>query len=120
MKLYCGLGTLDCNSEGEVEEIIKKCVNNTYDEIWLNPGEYPCLTILINGLNACVQFSISDEKSYYAAGDEKSEGLTEFYAGEILSELPNSMVVPLADAISCAKHFFTSRGCSPSVKWDET
>lgn len=119
MKLYCSLGTMECNNENQVEETIKKCADNKHDEIWLNIGDYPCLTILTNGKSACIQFSISDEKSFYAIGDEKSDSFTSFYTDGMLSELPNSMVVSLTDAIACAKQFFTSRDRSPCVKWDE-
>ncbi|HEX9063133.1 MAG TPA: Imm1 family immunity protein [Clostridia bacterium] len=90
-----------------MEQIIKRCSRNPFDDIWISgEEEYPSLAILVNEDLACVHYFTLDGDDYQSAGNEESDGTTEFNAGGQITEMPNYTVVPLSLAIECAKQFF--------------
>ena len=120
VKISCGFGTLNCDNDNEIEQILKKCADNPLDDIWISgENEYPCLALLVNRELACIHFFASEEEHYQSVGNEESDGTTKFYAGGEMAELPNYTVVSLSLAIQCVKQFFKSHNRPSCIKWNE-
>jgi len=120
MQISCSFGRINCYTDNEIEQIIKKCAGNPLDDIWINGDkEYPCLAILVNGESACVHYFTSDGDNYQTAGNEESDGTTNFFVGGQMTEMPNYTVVPLSLAIECAKQFIESQERPSCITWNE-
>lgn len=62
-----------CSKE-EVESIILGCKIHQFDDILIHgETEYPCMTILLNGDNACIHYYFNDSKIYISKGNKKEK-----------------------------------------------
>lgn len=59
-------GEFDCHSKEEIEKIIRQSAQIPYDDIWLSGGnEYPCMTITLNGSDACLHYFLNDDEDFW-------------------------------------------------------
>lgn len=126
MKVFDFGGKVDCSSLEELNSTLANRHENNINEFELyGDGQYPYLTILVNGQWACVHFFQSeDDCGHYASCDENllnEDGYTTFYIGlpTAETEISNNLVIPFSLALTIAQDFFLFSKMSEKVKWFE-
>ena len=113
-------GTAVCQSKAELAGLIRQgAALPQGEELWVSDEreQYPCLSILIKGENACVHYFQNEEgETWQSCGDFDEEVL--FIAGgeEWLS--PEDVIIPLEQAVCCAEAFWDTGERPGCIEWD--
>ena len=114
-------GACLCRTLEEYEACLKTCFASEEDhEIWCaqGEGEYPCLSILVKGGQAVVNYFAEEGGDMAASfGNENAEGSVDFCGGQY--EAAAYQVIPAADAMKCALAFFGSQEIPDCIEWEE-
>ena len=114
-------GSRFCPTPEEYEAHLKRCFTSQADnEIWCarNEGAYPCLSILVKGSQAVVNYFAQEGGDMAASfGDEDAEGTIHCCGGQY--EIAAYQVIPAADAMKCALAFFQSPEIPDCIEWEE-
>lgn len=114
-------GSRFCPSPEEYETHLKDCFTSEEDnEIWCaqSEGGYPCLSILVKGEQAVVNYFAQEGGDMVASfGDENAAGSIDFCGGQY--EIAAYQVIPAADAMKCALAFFQSQEIPGCIEWEE-
>lgn len=123
MFISSNLGTIQCTAFSDYERNFKECLHHLpSNEIWCsrNGGsdDYPCLSILVKGEDAVVNyFSENNAEMFVSVGDLSREGSVGFEGGQY--EIAAYQVIPLNSALECALQFFYSQKKPSCMEWDE-
>ena len=103
----------------ETETFLRECAANRPDDIWLSgDADYPCLAIMVSGSYACVHYFLNDNGDMWQSVGQEEQDVT-FIAGGVDTEMPGDTVIPLEEAIACAKQFFASLERPNCIEWQE-
>ena len=120
MFISSNTGSYECDSLEVYQTKLKECFQQE-NEIWCSRAEadkYPCLSILIKGDQAVVNyFAEEDGEMLVSYGDEDAEDLVLFCEGQY--EIAAYQVIPSADAMECALEFFHSLDVPDCIDWSE-
>ncbi len=114
-------GSCLCPFPEEYEAHLKTCFTSEEDnEIWCaaEEGGFPCLSILVKGEQAVVNYFAEEGGDMAASfGEEDAEGTIDFCGGQY--EIAAYQVIPAADAMKCALMFFQSQEIPDCIDWEE-
>jgi len=121
MKINSNTGSYSCFSLEEFAACLSTCfAAEAGNEIWcaLEEGGYPCLSILVNGERAFVNYFAEEGGDMAASlGDEEAEGSVKFCGGR--HEVAAYQVIPASSAMECALAFFQSQELPDCMDWEE-
>ena len=110
-------GDLTFSSWPEAEEFLCSCETEVPDDLWLSGDtEYPCLAIMVNGRFACVHYFLNNNGDMWQSVGCEERDIT-FSVGGEYTEMPANTVVPLEQAIACARQFFHSPAKPDCIEW---
>jgi len=120
MKITSNTGSYSCSSPEEFAACLRTCfAAKAGNEIWcaLEERKFPCLSILVNGEQAFVNyFAKKDGDMAASIGDEKAKGSVEFCGGQY--QIAAYQIIPASSAMECALAFFRSRKLPDCIKWE--
>lgn len=120
MHIATNSGDFALSSKQELEQLIRKIASNSCDEIWINGAEeYPALTILVSGDNACVHYFLNDTGDLWQSVGECADD-TVFQIGNGNPDFaPEGATIPLEKAMECMRIFFDSLQKPNCILWRE-
>lgn len=121
MYLENNKGNFECQTKHELEDIIRKSALNPYDDIWVSEvaGEYPCLTILVNGNYACVHYYSNEYGDMWQSIGDSKDDMT-FVVGNGQPDFsPCEATISLDKAIECMNAFFDTHQRPCCIQWRE-
>lgn len=114
-------GSCFCPSPEEYKAHLKRCFTSGEDnEIWCarEEGGYPCLSILVKGEQAVVNYFAGEGGDMAASlGNGDAAGSIDFCGGQY--EIAAYQVIPAAAAMRCALAFFHSQELPDCIDWEE-
>ncbi len=117
-------GTTKVHSTDELGEILGRRFDET-NEFWLahDGAKHPSLAILVRGDVACLHYFPTEQHPGFLSqgyGEELDpSGSTAFAMGGEETEIPNTAVVRIYEAVESAKEFLVSNALPRSTKWLE-
>ena len=111
-------GEFDCRSKDEIETIIRQSTQIPYDDIWLSGEyEYPCLTITLNGADACLHYFLNGDGDFWQSVGT-CERVVSFVSGNGAPDFtPENAVITLDQAIQCMRLFFDTLQRPDCIAW---
>lgn len=121
MNVACSKGDYEYQAKQELEDMIRECALNPYDDIWISEtdGEYPCLAILVNGNYACVHYFLDDCGTMWQSIGNYAQDIYFQANGEVPSPMPGDCVISLNKAIECMRLFFETQQRPDCIEWRE-
>jgi len=120
MFISSNTGSFQCGSFEEYKTNLEACFQQE-NEIWCSQTEeskYPCLSILVQGDQAVVNYFAEEDGEMFASfGDENAEDMVQFCEGQY--EIAAYQVIPATDAMKCALEFFHSQDIPDCIDWEE-
>lgn len=121
MFISSNTGSFFSNSLEEYKANLERCFQQE-NEIWCSRTEedkYPCLSILVKGDQAVVNYFQLEEggEMLVSFGDEDAEEMVPFCEGQY--EIAAWQVIPASDAMECALEFFQSQNAPSCIDWGE-
>lgn len=123
MFVSSNLGTQECNIFSEYEKHIQEAVfHHPGNEIWCSlhgvPEDYPCLSILVKGNDAVVNyFAVDNTEMFASVGDMQRRGVIDFENGQY--EIAAYQAIPPVSAMNAALEFFHNQARPSCIEWDE-
>lgn len=117
-------GTTKVHSTDELGEILRRRFDRT-NEFWLahDGAKHPSLAILVRGDLACLHYFPTEQHPGFLSQGYVEElnpsGATAFVIGGEETEIPNTAVIRLNEAVESAKEFLLSNALPKSTKWLE-
>lgn len=116
MHVSTNAGDFPSQTKQEIAEQIRKSTTFPLDDIWISgETEYPCLSILVNGANACLTYFEAEGVMWLSYGMRQSSVM--FMAGGEEWEAPADSVVSIEHAIACMEAFFETRKKPACIAW---
>ena len=104
----------------DIELLVRNAASLPMDDIWVHyesVSEYPCLSILINGVLACVHYFESSELMWQSKGDYDTEII--FSAGGEEWCAPTDTIISIESAIKCLYEFCSNMKRPECIQWQE-
>ena len=112
MRISTPNGTFETNDPAETENALR-----TFPEIWVSgEDEYPCLSILISGENACVNFFGTDESDLWLSKSDSKQSVT-FYPDGAEWQAPEDAIISINDALECVSEFCRTLTRPTNIQW---
>ena len=110
------ISTEDSDFFTDSTEQIESAVR-TSREIWISGREkYPCLALLTNGGNACVNYFGANEGDMWMSRSESTQSAI-FLAGGVEWEAPADAVISIDTALQCVREFCLTLTRPDCIKW---
>ncbi|MGM0125667.1 hypothetical protein IGI37_003066 [Enterococcus sp. AZ194] len=115
--------TAECTTFSEYQTQITKCLERpSGNEIWCNCSDgienYPCLSILVKGETAVVNyFSEGNTEMYVSLGDPSKSGIVDFEDGQYA--IAAYQIISSTKALECALQFYYNQEKPYCIEWDE-
>lgn len=118
MHVVSNQGEFDCHSKEEIEKIIRQSAQIPYDDIWLSgEDEYPCMTITLNGSDACLHYFLNDDGDFWQSVGT-CERVVSFVSGQGEPDFtPENAVITLDQAIQCMRSFYDTLQRPTCITW---
>lgn len=121
MNIANNKGDFECKTKQELEAVIRESALNPYDDIWISEraGEYPCLTILVNGDYACVHYFLNDKGDMWQSVGNAEDDTVFASGGGEPDFSPFEATISLEKAIECMNIFFDTHQRPACIEWRE-
>lgn len=118
MHVVSNQGEFDCHSKEEIEIIIRQSSQIPYDDIWLSgKNEYPCMTITLNGSDACLHYFLNDDGDFWQSVGT-CDKVVSFVSGHGEPDFtPENAVITLDQAIRCMRLFYDTLQMPDCITW---
>lgn len=112
MRISTPSGTFETNDPAQIENALRQ-----NPEVWVSGEDsYPCLSILISGENACVNYFGTDENDLWLSQSDSSQSVT-FYPDGAEWDCPADAVVSVETALECIREFCQTLARPANILW---
>lgn len=112
MRISTPSGTFETNDPAQIETALRQS-----PEVWVSGNDsYPCLSILISGENACVNYFGTDENDLWLSQSNSKQSVT-FYPGGAKWQAPEDAIISINDALECVSEFCQTLARPANILW---